>query len=199
MLATLDPALLERIAFPLSDRTKAETRAEAAAAGLAAAERRDSQEACFLAGDDYRAFLGRHGLAASDGPIVDEDGTELGRHGGAWGFTPGQRRGLGVSAAEPLYALSTDVATNTVVVGPRRALACDRVEALGTLHADAERVDAKLRHRSPAVAARVERRDGGFALELEEPAFGVARGQVVALYDDGAIVGSGVVSDAGRN
>jgi tRNA-uridine 2-sulfurtransferase len=199
MLATLDPALLDRIAFPLGETTKAETRAEAAAAGLAAAGRRESQEACFLAGDDYRGFLERHGVAASEGAIVDEEGRELGRHDGSWRFTPGQRRGIGVAAAEPLYALRTVAATNTVVVGPRRALACDRVEADGILHADVVRVEAKVRHRSPAVPARVEPRDGGFALELEEPAFGVATGQVVALYDDGAIVGSGVVSSAGRN
>ncbi|HEX5800876.1 MAG TPA: tRNA 2-thiouridine(34) synthase MnmA [Gaiellaceae bacterium] len=199
MLAPLDPRLLERIEFPLGGRTKAETRAEAAAAGLAAAERRESQEACFLAGDDYRAFLGRHGLAASDGAIVDEDGNELGRHGGSWRFTPGQRRGIGVAAAEPLYALRTDAATNTVVVGPHRALACTRVDVEGTLHTPVRRAEAKLRHRSPALPARVEETEVGFALRLERPAFGVAPGQVVALYDGDAVVGSGVVSTAGRN
>jgi len=199
MLAPLDPRLLERIEFPLGGRTKAETRAEAAAAGLAAAERRESQEACFLAGDDYRAFLGRHGLAASDGAIVDEDGNELGRHGGSWRFTPGQRRGIGVAAAEPLYALRTDAATNTVVVGPQRALACTRVDVEGTLHTPVRRAEAKLRHRSPALFARVEETEVGFALRLERPAFGVAPGQVVALYDGDAVVGSGVVSTAGRN
>jgi len=199
MLAPLDPRLLERIEFPLGGRTKVETRAEAAAAGLAAAERRESQEACFLAGDDYRAFLGRQGLAASDGAIVDEDGNELGRHGGSWRFTPGQRRGIGVAAAEPLYALRTDAATNTVVVGPHRALACTRVDVEGILHTPVRRAEAKLRHRSPALPARVEETEVGFALQLERAAFGVAPGQVVALYDGDAVVGSGVVSTAGRN
>ena len=199
MLARLDPALLDRIEFPLGDGTKAETRAEAARAGLAAAERRESQEACFLAGDDYRAFLGRNGLAASDGPVVDESGRELGRHEGAWRYTPGQRRGIGVAAAEPLYALRTDVATNTVVVGPRGALACTSVEVRGRLHVPVERADAKLRHRSPSLPARVEPTPAGYRLELEEPAYGVASGQVVALYDGDALVGSGVVSPASRN
>ena len=199
MLARLDPALLDRIEFPLGDGTKAETRAEAARAGLAAAERRESQEACFLAGDDYRAFLGRNGLAASDGPVVDESGRELGRHEGAWRYTPGQRRGIGVAAAEPLYALRTDVATNTVVVGPRGALACTSVEVRGRLHVPVERADAKLRHRSPSLPARVEPTPAGYRLELEEPAYGVASGQVVALYDGEALVGSGVVSPASRN
>src|SRR3954470_11984715 len=71
MLATVDPKLLPRLWFPLGDQTKTETRAQAASAGLAAAGRAESQEACFLAGDDYRSFLERHGFAAEDGPIVD--------------------------------------------------------------------------------------------------------------------------------
>ena len=108
MLAQLDPEKLEQIEFPLGELTKAETRAEAAAAGLDVAERRESQEACFLAGDDYRSFLERRGLDRSEGAIVDEEGRELGRHDGVWRYTPGQRRGIGVAAAEPLYALRTD-------------------------------------------------------------------------------------------
>ena len=199
MLAQLDPDLLGRIEFPLGESTKIEIRAEAARAGLAAAERRESQEACFLAGDDYRAFLGRNGLSTSEGPIVDESGRELGRHGGSWRYTPGQRRGIGVAAAEPLYALRTDVATNTVVVGPRHSLACTSVDVRGRLHVPVERADAKLRHRSPSVPARIAPTEGGYRLELDEPAFGVAKGQVVALYDGDALVGSGVVSSASRD
>ena len=122
MLARLDPRRLERVWFPLGDQTKEETRAEAERAGLAAAQRAESQEACFLAGGDYRAFLARQGLAGEEGAVVDENGRELGRHAGFWRFTPGQRRGLGVSAPEPLYALRSEAATNTVVVGPRSSL-----------------------------------------------------------------------------
>ena len=200
MLAPLDPAQLDRIEFPLGELTKAETRAEAARAGLEVAERRESQEACFLAGDDYRAFLERRGLEPADGSIVDEDGRELGRHDGFWRYTPGQRRGIGVAAAEPLYALRSDAATNTLVVGPRGSLACTAVEVRGVLHVPVERADAKLRYRSDAIAARVRPHDDGFALELEQPAYGVAPGQIAALYDDGgAVVGCGVVSSAGRN
>ena len=97
MLATVDPALLDRVAFPLGGQGKRTTRDEAAAAGLAVAERAESQEACFLAGDDYRTFLERQGLARRPGPIVDEDGVELGRHDGVWRYTPGQRRGIGLA------------------------------------------------------------------------------------------------------
>jgi tRNA-specific 2-thiouridylase len=194
MLARLDPAWLERLWFPLGDQTKDETRAEAARAGLAAAQRRESQEACFLAGDDYRSFLRRRGLAAADGPIVDEQGRELGRHDGYWRFTPGQRKGLGVSAAEPLYALRTEPRTNTVVVAPRAALGRTEVDVRGSLYVPVERVEAKLRYRSPAVPASVEPVEDGFRLRLERPAYGVASGQAAVLYDDGAVVGAGTIA-----
>src|SRR5439155_18630862 len=165
MLAKLDPRFLDRLWFPLGEQTKAETRAEAERAGLAVAQRAESQEACFLAGDDYRAFLARHGLGHADGAIVDEEGNALGRHDGFWTFTPGQRRGLGVSAAEPLYALRTDAATNTVVAGPHRALATTRVRARGRLHVPVARVQAKLRYRSPAAPATVTVTENGFVLD----------------------------------
>jgi tRNA-specific 2-thiouridylase len=194
MLAALDPRHLERVSFPLGEQDKEATRAEAERAGLAAARRPESQEACFLAGDDYRAFLGRHGLASSDGAILDEEGSELGRHEGFWRFTPGQRRGLGLAAGEPLYVLGTRPAANAVVVGPRESLARTRVSARGRLYRAAERVEAKLRYRSPAVPARVERTPRGFRLELDEPAYGVAPGQAAVLYDDDAVVGYGLIS-----
>ena len=196
MLARLDPRHLARIRFPLGDQTKGETRAQASAAGLAAADRAESQEACFLAGDDYRSFLDRHGLPAASGAIVDETGATLGKHGGYWQFTPGQRRGLGIAAAEPLYALSTDARTNTVVVGPRMSLARTRVSARGRLYVPASRVTAKLRYRSPAVGATVEQTAAGFRLQLDEPAYGVARGQAAVLYDGDTVVGSGLVTSA---
>ena len=197
MLATLDPARLDRLWFPLGGQTKADTRAEAARAGLAAAGRSESQEACFLAGADYRDFLGRHGVDAAEGPVVDEKGRELGRHDGFWRFTPGQRRGLGIAAREPLYALRSDPATNTVVVGPRRALATERVEVRGRLYADVRRALVKLRYRSPAVATDVAAVPGGFTLALAEPAFAVAPGQAAVLYEDDVVVGSGMVTSAG--
>jgi len=193
MLARLDPARLEHISFPLGGQTKEETRAEAERAGLAVARRGESQEACFLAGDDYRAFLGRRGLDATEGPIVDEDGRELARHSGYWRFTPGQRRGLGVSAPEPLYALRSDARTNTVVVGPRESLARTSVQAAGRLYVPVRRADVKLRYRSEPVAAAVEKTGRGFRLELERPAFGVAAGQAAVLYEEGAVVGAGLI------
>ena len=194
MLASVDPRRLERISFPLGEQDKDATRAEAERAGLAAARRPESQEACFLAGDDYREFLGRHGLEPSEGAIVGEDGVELGRHDGFWRFTPGQRRGLGLAAGEPLYVLGTRPSANAVVVGPRASLARTHVSVRGRLYADADRVEAKLRYRSPAVGATVEPTARGFRLTLEEPAYGVASGQAAVLYDGDAVVGYGLIS-----
>jgi tRNA-specific 2-thiouridylase len=196
MLAALDAALLDRLWFPLGGQTKAATRGEAAAAALPAASRPESQEACFLGGDDYRAFLARSGLEPAVGEIVDEAGETIGTHDGFWGFTPGQRRGLRVSGREPLYALATDAHTNTVVAGPRRALARRHVSVRGRLAARTARVDAKLRHRSPAVPASVVETDGGFELHLDEPAFGVAPGQAAVLYAGETVVGAGVITGA---
>jgi tRNA-specific 2-thiouridylase len=193
MLARLDPRRLERISFPLGAQTKADTRAEAERAGLAAARRPESQEACFLGGDDYRAFLERRGLRREPGPIVDAAGARVGTHDGHWRYTPGQRKGIGVAAGEPLYALRTEPRTNTLVVGPRRSLARERVTVRGRLYAPSTRVEAKLRYRSPAVSARVEETGGGFRLHLEEPGYGVARGQTAVLYDGEAVVGAGTV------
>jgi tRNA-specific 2-thiouridylase len=197
MLARLDPSRLDRVWFPLGEQRKEETRAEAARAGLSAASRPESQEACFLAGDDYRAFLERRGLGAKAGDIVDEQGRVLGSHAGHWRYTPGQRRGLGVSVGRPLYALGTSAATNTVVVGPRESLARTSVSARGRLYVPVDRVEAKVRYRSPAVGATVETTARGFRLALDEPAYGVATGQTAVLYEGDAVVGSGLVSSSG--
>ena len=193
MLATVDPALLDRVGFPLGGQGKRSTRDEAAAAGLSVAERAESQEACFLAGDDYRTFLERQGLARRPGSIVDEQGVELGRHDGTWRYTPGQRRGIGLALPEPVYALRSDTATNTLTVGPRSALEVRQVEVRGRLYLPVERAEAKLRYRSAAVPSLVVRTSDGFRLQLEQPAHAVAPGQVAVLYDDEAIVGAGVI------
>ncbi len=193
MLATVDPGLLDRIGFPLGEQGKRSTRQEAAQAGLAVAERAESQEACFLAGDDYRSFLRRQGVASRPGAIVDEDGVELGRHDGLWRYTPGQRRGIGIAATEPLYAIRTDRAANTLVVGPREALEVATVTARGCLYLPVERAAVKLRYRSEQVLADVEVTEDGFVLRLDSSAAGVAPGQVAVLYDDDAVVGAGVI------
>jgi tRNA-specific 2-thiouridylase len=197
MLARVDPGALDRLWFPLGEQTKDETRAQAAQAGLSVARRPESQEACFLAGGDYRAFLARRGLRSDSGLVVDEEGATVGRHDGYWRFTPGQRKGLGVAASRPLYALRTDPRRNMVVVGPRESLAVRRVRASGRLFVPAHRCHAQLRARSEAVAALAEPAPAGFRLELQRPVYGAARGQTAVLYEDDVVVGSGTISYVG--
>jgi tRNA-uridine 2-sulfurtransferase len=196
MLARLDPRVLERVRFPLGGQSKQETREEARRAGLAVASRSESQEACFLGGDDYRAFLERRGLDARSGPVVDERGTVLGTHAGFWGFTPGQRKGLGVAAGAKLYAIGTVPQRNAVVVGPRESLARRSVSASGRLFAEVSRAEVKLRYRSPAAPGRVHRTSKGFRVTLDEAAYGVAPGQAAVLYDGDVVVGAGRVTSA---
>jgi tRNA-specific 2-thiouridylase len=198
MLARLDPRVLDRIWFPLGEQTKADTRAQAAQAGLAAAGRTESQEACFLGGDDYRSFLERRGLSATPGEIVDEHGAVVGAHPGFWGFTPGQRKGLGIATGTPLYAVKTVAERNQVVVGPRESLARRTVCANGTLFVDVERADVKLRYRSPAVCGSVEPLARGFRVRLDEPVHGVATGQGAVLYEGDVVVGAGRVTSSRR-
>src|SRR5450759_2619419 len=197
MLAALDPGLLDRLWFPLAELEKSETRKRAALAGLEVATRPESQEACFLAGADYRDFLERRGLASSGGDVVDERGKRLGRHDGYWRFTPGQRRGLGIaSSAGPLYVLRTQPKKNLVVAGSEQALERRSVSARGKLYLPLERAEAKLRYRSPALPAEVEPTAGGFCLHLLEPAYAVAPGQAAVLYDDEVVAGFGLVMSA---
>ena len=119
MLAALCPASLSRMRFPLGHLTKPEVREIAAAAGLQAAGKADSQDLCFLAGTDRARFLERHGgLDDRRGEIVDLDGHVLTHHRGHHRFTVGQRRGLGLADVHPLYVLDKDASTNRVVVGP---------------------------------------------------------------------------------
>jgi tRNA-uridine 2-sulfurtransferase len=196
MLARVPESVLERLRLPLGDATKAAVRAEAAAAGMAAATARESQDVCFLGGGALDDFLAREGVQMLPGSIRDEAGRELGRHAGAVAYTPGQRKGLGLSAPSPLYVLHADAGRNELVVGPRTRLACSSV-ALREERIDpgAGRVHAKLRARSPTVAARVEWGVDGACLKLEEPVYGVAAGQTAVLYDEsGCVVGSGVIA-----
>jgi tRNA-uridine 2-sulfurtransferase len=198
MLARVPSAILARLRLPLGDATKAAVRAEAAAAGMAAATARESQDVCFLGGGALGDFLAREGVPLVSGSIRDEAGHELGRHAGAVAYTPGQRRGLGLAAPAPLYVLHADPALNELVVGPRSSLACSEV-SLREARVDegTSRVHAKLRARSPTVAARIEAAPGGLVLVLDEPVYGVAAGQTAVLYDDGGcVIGSGVIAPA---
>jgi tRNA-specific 2-thiouridylase len=195
MLASVPSEILDRCWFPLGEQTKAQTRAEAGSAGLEAARRPESQDVCFVGGGDHRAFLERHGGAGRAGDIVGVDGAVLGRHDGVHRFTPGQRRGLGIAAPEPLYVLSVDGDRGRVVAAPRAALERRSVRvAPGKVVAGTRRVQAKLRYRSRPVWATVRPEPDGFRLDLDEPVAGVAPGQTAVLYAGDAVVGSGTIA-----
>jgi tRNA-specific 2-thiouridylase len=203
MLAALPPAMLRRVRFPLTELTKPEVRHIAARHGLAVARRPESQDLCFLAGQDKGGFLRRHGgLGDREGAVLDSSGQVVGRHRGQHNFTVGQRRGLGISAPEPLYVLATDAAKNTVTVGTRDELGTRRVRVRdAVLHRDADRVDAvRLRYRSAAVPAALSAAGAGrhaeLDVELEEAFDGACPGQTAVLLSGDAVVGHGTIASA---
>jgi tRNA-specific 2-thiouridylase len=201
MLAALPPAMLDRLGFPLTDLTKPEVREIAARHGLSVAKKPESQDLCFLAGQGKERFLRRHaGLGERDGAVLDRAGRKLGRHRGHHNFTVGQRRGIGVSAPEPLYVLATDAAANTVTVGTRAELATHRVRIRdAVLHRAGGRVDGvKLRYRAtPVPASVVDAAPGAhpaLELELDEPFDAASPGQAAVLLSGEAIVGHGTIA-----
>jgi tRNA-uridine 2-sulfurtransferase len=203
MLAALPPAILEKLRFPLTDISKPEVREVAARHGLAVAKKPESQDLCFLAGQGKRKFLRRHaGLGERDGEVLDPSGRAIGRHRGHHNFTVGQRRGIGVSAPEPLYVLATDAAANTVTVGGREELAARKVTIRdAVLHRDGAVVDAvKLRYRAIAVPASILGARIGHHAELEvdlgESFDAASPGQAAVLLAGETIVGHGTIASA---
>jgi tRNA-specific 2-thiouridylase len=199
MLAALAPASLARMRFPLGELHKPHVRELAREAGLPVADKRESQDLCFLAGTGKSAFLARHGgLRERPGAIVDRSGRTVGRHRGQHLFTIGQRKGLGVAAEEPLFVLAKDRAANTVTVGTRADLATHEVAVRNAvLHRPGAEVDrVKLRYRTAPLPCRVEPgdADGRLSLQLAEPVDGAAPGQIACLMRGDVVVGHGVIA-----
>jgi tRNA-uridine 2-sulfurtransferase len=202
MLWRVGGALLDRVELPLGEMTKGEVRSLAEGAGLPVVAVPESQEVCF-APDGYRRFLASRGNVDCDGEIVDQAGMVLGRHRGAWRYTVGQRRGLGIPAEGPLYVLSVHAASGRVTVGPRESLAVTGVELREVVDydlRDGEGLTVQLRYRSDATGVgRLRRPAAGRALvDLAEPFFGVAAGQSAVFYRDDVVVGGGVVATRRR-
>ncbi|HEY3507406.1 MAG TPA: tRNA 2-thiouridine(34) synthase MnmA [Actinocatenispora sp.] len=211
VLAVLRPDQLAGAVFPLGDITKAEVRAEAARRGLAVADKPDSHDICFIADGDTRGFLARE-LGESPGDIVDaETGTVLGQHDGAYAYTVGQRKGLGLGRpapdGRPRYVLSITPVQNTVTVGPREALEVDEVRAdrpVWTVAPPTGPFDCQVQLRAHGAVfdATVSYDDGGLVARLAEPARGVAPGQAIVVYrpDPGGdvVLGSATIAEAVR-
>ena len=205
-LCMLSQEQLGRIHFPLGGMRKAEVREMARSAGLLNHDRPESQDFAF---GGYKSVVS---APENPGPITDTSGHVIGRHKGIWGYTIGQRKGLGVGGGEPLYVARLDAGTNTVVAGPesalyRRELTARRVNWAGieppavaaeppAAAAEPLRLAVKIRYRSPAVPAVVTPGPGGTAhVAFDEPQRAIARGQWAVFYNGDILVGGGVIAE----
>jgi tRNA-specific 2-thiouridylase len=193
-LYRLTAAQLESALFPLGDMGKDAVRGLAARAGLPVHDLPDSQD--FYSGA-YQELLGK---APLDGAVVDRAGNELGRHQGYWNFTPGQRKGLGISRAEPVYVLAVDPASNRVVVGNRSessSSSCRLEHAHWHLPLGRVRnaLTVRLRSSQEPAPATAREEDGTIRLFFDQPQHGVAPGQSAVLYDGDIVVGGGIIRD----
>jgi tRNA-specific 2-thiouridylase len=194
---------LDHALFPLGDMPKSDVREKARKLGLPAAERPESQDICF---GDYKALVQSYAkeeeLAA--GNLVDRSGRVLGRHGGIHRVTVGQRRGLGIAAAEPLYVVDIDDETKRVVVGGKDELRCAGLIArsLNWLEPPAGgemEAEVQIRYRAPAVACTVESlSDGACEVRFKEAFPAVTPGQAAVFYRGDQVLGGGWIEKAVR-
>jgi len=185
---------LQKTLFPLGELTKSEVRVHARRFGLVTAEKAESQEICFLPDHDHARFIQREDGRDAAGEVVDQQGRALGRHDAYYRYTVGQRRGLGVSAAEPLYVHHVEPDTRRVVVAGRRHLLSPGLVAdRWTWHerpSPQERVTVRIRHNGRPVEGHV---GAGQApvIRFAEPAWAVAPGQAVVVYRGEMVLGGG--------
>jgi tRNA-uridine 2-sulfurtransferase len=194
---------LSRLQFPLGALAKPEVRALSRERGLITADRPESQDICFIPDNDYRRFL-REEMPASirPGPIIhSETGGVLGQHNGLPLYTVGQRRGLGLTSAEPLFVTALDTDTNTLVVGPaeatlRRTLHAQGVSFVsGAWPGEPFRCLAQVRAHAKAVPVHVfPEAQGAIRVEFDQPQRALTPGQAVVLYDGDEVLGGGRIS-----
>ncbi|MBF2097504.1 MAG: tRNA 2-thiouridine(34) synthase MnmA [Gloeomargaritaceae cyanobacterium C42_A2020_066] len=199
-LYTLTQEQLAAVQFPLGGHTKADTRAVAARLGLATATKPESQDLCLIeAHGSMQSFLD-HYIAPTVGDIVDTAGRVLGQHTGVHHYTIGQRRGLGIAAAEPLYVVGLDARQNRVVVGtrPEALQASCTVRAINWVSQAAptppQEVQVQIRYQAdPVIATLVPLGAGRASLLFAEPQFGVTPGQAAVWYADDLLLGGGLI------
>jgi tRNA-specific 2-thiouridylase len=199
-LFSLTQDQLARADFPVGNLTKDAVRDLARDLELVVADKPDSQEICFVPDGDYAAFIERQNETAPTpgGAIVNQSGCVLGRHGGVHRFTVGQRKGLGIALAEPMYVLELRPLDQTVVVGPRPQLERTTLTAsqvnwiAGVPPGGVCRVTAQIRHRHQPAAATVRAIEAGRAeVEFDTPQMAVTPGQAVVLYAGDVVLGGG--------
>jgi tRNA-specific 2-thiouridylase len=205
VLAVLNERQLAGAMFPLGDSHKTDIRIEAKARGLYVANKPDSHDICFIPSGNNAGWL-RDRLGSESGPIVDQDGQELGRHQGAYTYTIGQRRGLGLSVptvdGSPRYVLKIEPKTNTVVVGAKEDLAITQIIGEKPIwcgpmpeHHVEHRGFAQIRAHGSALPCTYRVTESSIQATLDQPLLGLAAGQGLVIYDGDRVVGSATVSD----
>jgi tRNA-specific 2-thiouridylase len=186
---------LEFLRFPLGDLPKSEVRRIALETGLAVASKPDSQDICFVPDGDYASLVKRlRPETEAPGEIVDLSGRVLGDHRGVVHFTIGQRRGIEIGGSpEPLYVVRIEPEARRLVVGPRSALAIQRMRIgeLSWIGEDQTDLSVKVRSLAPAVPARIA--DGW--VDFQRPEYGVAPGQAAVFYDGSRLLGGGWIAE----
>ena len=189
--------------FPLGGLTKKQVREIAIEHGFVNANKKDSQDICFVQDNDYAAFIRqRTGQECPKGRFIDVNGNDLGENRGIIHYTVGQRRGLGISYAEPLYVCSINAGSNSVIVGTQAYLYAKTLIARDINLIPVDRLDksirirARVRYKQPEQAATVWQ-IGADALrvEFDEPQRAMTKGQAVVLYDGDTVVGGGTISE----
>ncbi len=196
-LFTLSQAQLARARFPVGGLDKPAVRDEARRLGLAVADKRDSQEICFVAAGEHPEFVSRRAEIAP-GEIRDRDGRVVGRHDGVHRFTIGQRKGLGLATGIPLYVVDIDAGSAAVTVGPREALDRDALTAsrVNWISGDTPtapiRAQVRIRYRHKEASATVTPlADDRVSVTFDEPQTAVTPGQATVFYDGDTVVGGG--------
>ncbi|MBF0567490.1 MAG: tRNA 2-thiouridine(34) synthase MnmA [Nitrospirae bacterium] len=191
--------MLSRLILPLGGLTKDEVREVALSLNLPAATRPESQEICFVADCDYGKFIRDYdGGVSRDGPITDMEGNRIGTHHGLYAYTLGQRRRIGIPAKEPLYVIGIDTATNTLRVGQRQFAAAPEC-IVGDLNmlvdiAFPASLDVKIRSAGRLIPALVSFVDAQkVKVVFERPQWPPAPGQSAVFYDEGTVIGGGVI------
>jgi tRNA-specific 2-thiouridylase len=201
VLHVLTQEKLQHALFPIGDYPKTEIRRIAESFGLPTASRADSQDLCFLAGDDYRNFLQRNAPHINQpGDIVTRDGQVIGQHSGLANYTIGQRKGLGVASPVPLYVLGKVAVDNAIIVGTEDELGTHELTArdVNWLSGDAPsgpfRAEVKIRYTAKAVPAEVTLLNGGQAkVRFDAPARDVTSGQAAVFYVGEEVLGGGII------
>ncbi|MHB0960853.1 MAG: tRNA 2-thiouridine(34) synthase MnmA [Pirellulaceae bacterium] len=204
VLFGVDAARLDRMLLPVGSYRKSEIRAMAAELGLRVAEKRDSQEICFVPEGRHDEFVrARRGLHDTAGRIVTTDGRTVGTHAGIERFTIGQRKGLGVAMGEPYFVVRIDPATRDVVIGQRSELARRHLSANRTNWREKPpsepfRCHVKIRYNTPPTPAVAQvLADDRLEIEFDECCYGIAPGQAVVCYDGDRVLGGGWIERSG--